>query len=191
MKQNISFNESLTRIQDLTKESKAIEVQEILKILSKRGIEALLILFSIPIPIPGISNLFGLILAFLSVQFAFGTKLWVPKWIAKREIHSNHLALFIKKTKNTLFSLQKVVHPRLKFFIQNPIMSHFNATLICLLAFVVALPIPIPLTNLLFATPILAMAFGLLNDDGLFVLIGYGIVVLDFFIFLSLYLYFT
>jgi hypothetical protein len=191
MQQNISFIESLEKIQDLTKQSETVEVWKILKILSKRGIEALLILFSIPIPIPGISNLFGLILAFLGVQFAFGSKLWVPKWIAKREINSHHLSLFITKTINALNSLHTVIHPRLTFFIQNPFMSYLNALVICLLAFIVAMPIPIPLTNILFATPILAMALGLLNDDGLFVLIGYVIVVMDFFILLSLYRYFT
>lgn len=191
MQQNISFIESLEKIQNLTKKSKAVEVRQILMILSKRGIEALLVLFSIPIPIPGISNLFGLVLAFLGVQFAFGSKLWVPKWIAKREINSVHLNLFIEKTINALNSLHPFLHPRLTFFIQNPIMSYLNAIVICLLAFIVALPIPIPLTNLLFATPILAMALGLLNDDGLFVLIGYIIILLDFFILGSLYLYFT
>lgn len=191
MQQNISFIESLNRIHDLTKQTETVEVRKILSILSKRGIEALLIIFSIPIPIPGISNLFGVILAFLGVQFAFGSKLWVPRWIAKREINSQHLSLFIEKTKNLLDSLHKVIHPRLTFFIQNPFMSRFNAIVICLLAFIVALPIPIPLTNLLFATPILAMALGLLNDDGLFVLIGYIIILLDFFALRSIYHYFT
>ena len=191
MQQNISFIESLNRIQNLTKTSETVEVRQILNILSKRGIEALLIIFSIPIPIPGISNLFGLILAILGVQFAFGSKLWVPKWIAKRKINSQHLSLFIEKAKDVLDALHKVIHPRLSFFIQNRFMSCFNAILICLLAFIVALPIPVPLTNILFATPILAMALGLLNDDGLFVLVGYIIVILDFFILRGLYHYFT
>lgn len=191
MKQNISFTESLTRIQDLTKTSETVTVQQILTILSKRGIEALLIIFSIPIPIPGISNLFGLILAILGVQFAFGSKLWVPKWVSKRKINSQHLKLFIEKTKDALDALHKVIHPRLPFFIQNPFMSKVNAILICLLAFIVAIPIPIPLTNILFATPILAMALGLLNDDGLFVLIGYIIVLIDFFVLRGLYHYFS
>ncbi len=187
----MSFIDSLDRIQNLTKASDTVEVKQILSILSKRGIEALLIIFSIPIPIPGISNLFGLILAFLSVQFAFGSKLWVPKWIAKRKIDSAHLSLFIDKTKDFLNSLHKVIHPRLSFMIQNPLLSRITAVLICLLAFIVALPIPIPLTNILFATPILFMALGLLNDDGLFVLIGYGIILLDFFALRYIYHFIT
>ena len=170
--QKLSFIESLQRIQDLAKTQESVEVRKILSILSKRGTEALLILFSIPIPIPGLSNLFGIVLVFLAIQFAIGNALWLPKWIADRTINSEHLNQFIGKTIDILQSLQRIIHPRLQIFIQNPFISWFNTFLICLLAFIVALPMPIPLTNIMFATPILAMALGLLNDDGLFVLVG-------------------
>jgi hypothetical protein len=44
-------------------------------------------------------------------------------------------------------------------------------------AFLMSLPLPIPLTNLLPAYTILFLAIGLLELDGLFILIGYGMTV--------------
>jgi len=183
-----TFLDALHQLLDLAKQKDRIAIREIRKILSRRGTEALLAIFSIPIPIPGLSNLFGIVLALLGFQFAIGKQPWWPKWILNKTVSSFHLESFALKTIQAIKVLRKVLRPRLSFFIQNPVFYYLNGIVICILACIVALPIPIPFTNILFATPILFMALGLLEDDGLFVLIGYLIIFFDIFLFTTLFL---
>ena len=53
-----------------------------------------------------------------------------------------------------------------------------NGLVIALLGIFLALPLPIPLSNLTAAWAIFLIAFGLLEDNGIFVLIGYGVIIL-------------
>lgn len=57
-------------------------------------------------------------------------------------------------------------------------MEKVNGLAICLLGILLALPLPIPLSNLTAAWSILLIAFGILEDDGLFVIIGYLVALL-------------
>jgi len=171
--------ESLKEIQAKTIKSENIAIREIFSSLAGRGYAVLLILlsfpFAIPIQIPGFSTPFGLIMAFLGLRIAFGKQLWWPEWILNREIPSASIAKLIDRL-IAFFESDKMhfLKPRLQLFL-HPFFHYFNGMLIFLLALILALPLPIPFTNMLTATPILCIALGLLEDDGLFIAIGYGI----------------
>ena len=63
-------------------------------------------------------------------------------------------------------------------------MHIINCLAICILGIFLALPLPIPLSNLTAAWSIFLIALGILEDDGVFVLIGYLISFLTIIVFI-------
>jgi len=188
------FQNSLKEILDLTETIAEIKIEQIFYILSGKGSAALLIIFSfpfcLPIQIPGFSTPFGIMLGYLGLRIAFGQKVWWPKWILSKSIASKNLNKIVKKI-ITFFQyrfVKKLFKPRLTFFTQNSLHHRILGIVIFLLAILLALPLPIPMTNMLAAMPILSMGLGLLEDDGLFIIIGYILALICFISYLGLFL---
>lgn len=191
-KPNHTFVNSLKEIQARLNVTKTIKIGEIFEILAGRGYAALLILlsfpFCLPIQIPGFSTPFGLILVFLGLRIAFGQKPWWPKWVLNKELSAESMSKLIDKL---LYWLQKnkwmIFRPRLTFLSQSPFFHRLNGLLICILGFFLSLPLPIPMTNLLSAVPIFCLGLGLLEDDGVLILIAYTLAAIGLGIFLLLF----
>ncbi len=187
---NESFLDQLKRLSELCETQTSFTIREVFHYLTGKGYAALLIVFvfpfCLPIQIPGVSTPFGLILAFLGLRVAFGKALWWPKWILDKEVASESLKKILAGSIKAVQYLQKILHPRLLRIVKNPLLHRLNGLLIVLLALLLALPLPIPGTNLLTAIPILCIGLGLLEDDGLFILIGYVLSAICFLAFISL-----
>lgn len=177
------FVDALKAIRQEASEDASIAIGEIFAMLAGRGYAALLILFSfpvcLPIQIPGFSIPIGLLLGFLGLRLAFAKHLWWPEWVLQKEISSTSLITIVDHL-IAFFESKKMhfLHPRWPFLFR-PFFHRLNGILVFLLAAFLALPLPIPLTNLLSAFPILALGLGLLEDDGLFILIGYGLFLIS------------
>ncbi len=163
----------------LQKEAKEmpLSIGEILHILAGKGRPILLILLSLPfcqpIQIPGLSVPFGLVIAFFGLRSAFGKRVWLPKKITSKTISKPTLA---KMTHTTLIVVRKIqpwIHARLNWMCSSSFMKVMNGVIIFLLGLFLALPLPIPLSNLTAAWSIFLIALGMLEDDGLFVMAGY------------------
>lgn len=188
-----SFVNLLEKILKITKESEQIKLGQIFKILSGKGYAALLIILSFPfctpLQIPGFSTPFGIILGFLGLRLAFGKRLWWPNWILEKSFSSISIEKLVTKTISVFKTLQKILYPRITILSTNHFFRRIHGLLIFVLAIILSLPLPIPMTNLLSALPILCIGLGLLEDDGLVILIGYFIALISFLLFLSLFLF--
>ncbi|MBA3237646.1 MAG: exopolysaccharide biosynthesis protein [Parachlamydiaceae bacterium] len=175
------LEKNIVKLQELI-DHKAIPVGEILKILSGTGRPLIVLLMSLPfcqpIQIPGFSAPFGLFIAFTGLRMALGKRTWLPKWLLAKEISSHKLQ---KITDETLWLVRKMkswIHTRLIWLSVNPYMQIFNGLLIFLLGLFLALPLPIPLSNLMAAWSLFFIALGIIEKDGLFILLGYGVTIL-------------
>lgn len=155
----------------------SLSMQEILEILSKKGeVLAILVLclpFCLPIQIPGFSTPFGLAIAFLGLKMTFGKYAWLPKSLLAKKIPQHTLT---KITDNLLWLTRKVkrwTYPRLTWLFQNSVSDRFNGVIFTLLGLCLALPLPIPFSNLIVAWAIFLLGLGILEEDGLLVIIGY------------------
>ncbi len=70
------------------------------------------------------------------------------------------------------------IHSRLSWMCYPPARKVINGIAIFLLGLFLALPLPIPFSNLSAAWAIFLMALGFLEDDGLFVLLGYAVMLI-------------
>lgn len=174
---NKSLKEYLDILLEKSRSGTVLSVKEILEILSGKGRLLILVLlslpFCLPIPIPGLSVPFGLVIAFIGLRWAFGKRIWLPKCILLKTISSKTIQKIVRKALYLLDKMKRYMYPRSRGLSKNAVLRTFNGLLIFLLGAFLALPLPIPLTNFVAAWAILLISLGLLQEDFVFVFIGY------------------
>lgn len=158
-------------------EEKGLSIQEIIRLLSKQGKLLMILLLALPfcqpIQIPGFSTPFGLSIAFIGVCIATRRAVWLPKFILQRVVPAQTLIKIIDITRLWIKKLQRWIHPRMEGISTYSTMNTVSMIVVSLLGICLALPLPIPFSNLSAAWGILCIVLGTLEKDGLFILIGY------------------
>lgn len=170
------IEEDLLELQEKGKDT-ALSLGQILEILSHKGeLLAILLLclpFCLPIQIPGFSTPFGLAIAFLGLKMTFGKYAWLPKSLLDKKVPSHILQKIIKNILWLVRKIKRWTYPRLTWLFQNTVSDIINGVIITCLGLCLALPLPIPFSNLVVAWAIFLLCLGLLEEDGLLVIVGY------------------
>ena len=149
---------------------------QIVAALQDRGQAVLIILLTAPfvaIPIPGFSTIGGAVILILAFSLTLGMKPWLPGFVSRRELSYEGLSKLVRAVHVVFGRIEKYIKPRMEWLVELP-GSHVLLGLSIMAATVaLALPIPIPGNNIPPAICILILAFGLLERDGLMVLIGH------------------
>lgn len=154
-----------------------ITIDDILVKASEAGFGFLIgILVLIAIPFFGLSTPFGLAIAALGFQLMIGRgKPWLPKTIRKRQLSmamlDRVLGILTRRTK----WLSKSTRRRYEFVIRPRLIGLG----VLLLSLALALPLPIPGSNLVFLIPLFIYAVGLLERDGVWVIVGHLATLVD------------
>lgn len=171
-----TLEEGLLLLEDAAKQQN-LSIAEILKLLAGKGRPLILLLLSLPfcqpLQIPGLSLPFGIAIAFTGLRMILAKKLWIPSKLLEKKIPGKTLEKMSHKMLTLVTKIKSWIHPRLYFLCHSSFMEKSNGILIFILGVFLALPLPIPLSNLTAAWSIFLLALGILEDDGLFVLIGY------------------
>ena len=160
-----------------TKKSSTLTLEEIIETLLGKGRSLVLIFLSLPfcqpIPIPGLSTLFGVVVAFLGLRMAFGKGSLLPQSMLSKKIPSKPTRKIIEKSRQLIDKLRPFIRPRLQVLCEHGVMQIVSGLLVFILGFLLALPLPIPFTNLAVGWPLFFLSLGQLENDGLLVLLGY------------------
>ena len=179
---NRDLKEDLALLLEKSQRQPTISIGEILKILSGKGRALILIFLSLPfcqpLQIPGLSIPFGLVISFIGFRMAFGKHVWLPKNVLLKTVPSATIQKISQKGLKFLTKIRRLIHPRLSWLYESRPMHVCNGLLIVLLGIFLALPLPIPLTNLSAGWAICLLSIGLLEDDGVFLLAGYLVALL-------------
>lgn len=192
MKQHKTFEENLEILGKEAKKTTTLTIKKIVEILSGNGQLITLIFLSFPfcqpIQIPGLSTPFGIAIAFIGLRVALGRGLWLPKRILLKTISSTTLENISQRGLQMMKKIDRFIHPRLEWLCKGRIVCTINGLLIVFLGFFLALPLPIPLTNLVAGWSIVLVSLGLLSHDGIVLLIGYvtSLITLLFFVLILL-----
>ncbi len=170
-----------------------LNVGHLLRLLGKKGVLLACILFALPsvlpIPIPGISVLQGLILIFLGVGLIGNRMPVLPARLGSFHVRQKYLHLLLEKGAALLLRVERWSYPRFGLLTGNSPLRKLNGSLLLGSSIVLMMPFSIPFTNLLPGYAILLLAFGTLNRDGWMVLAGYFMFLVTFaYIGLSLFL---
>jgi hypothetical protein len=125
---------------------------------------------ALPLPIAGLSAVIGIPLMIISVQLFLGfRKPWLPKWVANRSLKRRDVEKIVNKILLTLEKYESVIHPRWNFVTQ-PLARRILGLVLVILAFIIALPIPFG--NMLPAIVIVVISLGLIEQDGVVIVLG-------------------
>ncbi|MGA0595184.1 exopolysaccharide biosynthesis protein [Enterovirga sp. CN4-39] len=149
-----------------------IRIDALARAFGDRTFAALLLVFALPnlLPLPpGSSTLLGLPLVLISAQLALGRReLWLPQAVGSRSIRRTELKRVVHHGVPPLRRTERLLAPRLPMLVNDRLIG-----LACTVLAVV-LALPIPLGNMLPAFAICAFALGLLQRDGLAVMVGWA-----------------
>ncbi|MBS7695902.1 MULTISPECIES: exopolysaccharide biosynthesis protein [unclassified Chelatococcus] len=155
-----------------------ISLRDLLTIGRDRAFGALLFIFAVPnvMPAPpGMSAILGLPLLFLAAQLMVGyPHPWLPKIIADRSMRRQDFATLINKLAPWIARSERLLKPRLSLL---AITERFIGLVALCLAIILFLPIP--LGNMLPALAICFFALGILERDGIAVLLGYATTIVS------------
>lgn len=166
-----SLSAALTRIAS-NPDRERIHIRDLLAELDQRAIAAMLFVFAVPntIPVPpGVSGVLGAPLLFLAFQLMLGWSPWLPAIIADRSFARTDFERILHKVGPWLLKAERLMRPRLTFLCRRPF-EYLVGAVVLILAIVLFLPIP--LGNMLPAIAICILALGLIQRDGVWVLLG-------------------
>jgi len=152
-----------------------VNVGELVDTMSERGFGYLLVALSLPaafpIPAAGYTVPFALLIIGLAFQIIAGRSSPIlPQRVCGKSISPKMVAFIKKRGIPLLRRIERFSKPRLERLNERRLFRFLVGMVILLVALVMLMPIPG--TNTIFALAILLMGFGLVNNDGLFILGG-------------------
>jgi hypothetical protein len=162
--------------------TREVTLREVIVVLQGRAYNLLMLLlalpFLLPIPVPGLSFLLGLVIAIIAARLTLGQRPWLPARLLDRKLPPKFFPTLLGAARRILRVFEMLLKPRLLWMSSSPLLPQLHAFIIFMAAFVLLLPLP-PGTNFPPAICIVIMAGGLLERDGLFILGGYIAFVLN------------
>jgi hypothetical protein len=155
--------------------SPQVTLNEVLQLAGERIFGFLFVILSLPsalpIPAPGYSVPFGILMFLLAVQLIGGRKRpWLPpKWV-EHPIELKKVQGILKAGLPWLRRIEGIARPRLSYVCTSLPGRITIGVAIALMS--ISMMIPIPLTNTLPAMGIFITSFGLTEDDGAISLAG-------------------
>jgi hypothetical protein len=158
-------------------EVETVTLREVMAVLHGRGYVLLVMLlalpFSTPIPLPGLSTPFGMVIALIGVRLALGQKPWLPQRLLDTRLTPRFFVKVFAAARKILRGFEYFLRPRLLWITGSPRLLQLHAVPIVLCSVMLLLPLPIPFSNIIPAFSILLLSAGLLERDGAFILSGY------------------
>jgi hypothetical protein len=140
------------------------------------GLLIIPMLIPVPIPLAGLSTILSLIPFLLGLQMLLGYhKPVLPKRLMDISLSPKVSGIMLSGLSRALSPLERLAQPRLKRISQKKAFQQLAGLCMAWNALLMGLPLPIPFTNLAPAYAILALIIGILELDGLFILLGYAL----------------
>jgi hypothetical protein len=155
---------------------KSLTLVELKQSLKGRGSAMLLILLALPfcfIAVPGLSTPFGIAICLIGACLAMGREPWLPRFILRRRLSTARLAQLLSGAIRVARQLEKFVRPRLAFLHAGPGMLRLIGVGVVVASLGLMLPLPIPFSNSIPAWAVVLLAIGMMENDGLCVLLGH------------------
>lgn len=160
-----------------------VTLREVLGLLGEEGLLvfcAFLILpFLIPLSIPGVSTVFGLVIILLGIGIAFNRLPWLPARLMERPLSVDSLKPVLEQGAKFVARFDRLTHPRLRHLTSTVTLNRAHGLALIFSGVLLLFPFGlIPFSNTLPAFAILFFALRLLQRDGYFIIAGYGMMVL-------------
>jgi hypothetical protein len=159
-----------------------LTVEELQNALKGRGVAMLLLLLALPfcfIPVPGLSTPFGVAVLLMGIRIALGQTPWLPEFIRRKVISPARLTKVLSGGIRFARIMEKLAKPRLQFLHRWPGAMNLIGLGIASGGLLLLLPLPIPFSNMAPAWAIVLLSAGMMERDGVLVLLGHLLTLLS------------
>lgn len=172
--------------------SETISLRDLLALIGEQGLllfcMILVIPFLLPISIPGISTVFGIVIILIGIGVMLNRMPWLPNRLMERTVKTDDLKPVLKKGVDLFIRIERFIRPRWLVFTSNAAMNRLNGLMLTFGGVLLLFPFGlVPLSNTLPGYAILFLAAGLLERDGIFVFLGYVLNIVTVFYFGALF----
>ena len=153
-----------------------VRLREILETTHGRGYTLLLALlalpFCTPIPLPGLSTPFGIMIAVIGFRLTLREKPWLPERLLDTTLPARFFPQFLTATRRLVRGMEIFLRPRWTWLLDTGVLHHAYGAIILVSGLLLLLPLPVPFTNALPALTVVLLAAAMLERDGWFVIAG-------------------
>jgi len=154
-----------------------ITFEDFLKLIGEEGglLTCIILVapFLFPVSFPGSGIPFGLAILLINIEIIYKKHPLIPKKIMEHKISKNSMLKILNGMSRILANLDKITKERLTIMIDSPLMANLNSYIMILSAFLLMVPLPVPLTDFIPAYSILFLALGSIERDGYLIFAGY------------------
>jgi hypothetical protein len=154
-------------------ETETVTLDWLMEQLHERAFGLFLLVLALPCCIPflyGIPQIVSLPLMFISVQMLMGRKVpWLPRSLGARTVTQEALANLSVRAEPWLRRIEAVSRPRLATLTRAPMDQLVGLALVL---FSASILVPLPGTNTVPGIAVVIVAMGLLQRDGILVILG-------------------
>lgn len=167
-----------------------LHLESILSTFGSRSHGFLIIFLCIPfiqpLPLLGLSTPLGGMLALLGVWLMLGKHPWMPKRFRQLHIQNEIIQKSCDVLESLLLKVEKFIRPRWSIMTSHLLIRILNGFLVFIFAILLALPLPIPFSNSVPAYIMIFLALGILEEDGLLMILAYIMAIFGFIFFSGL-----
>lgn len=172
-----SLSETLLRVRAaLTGER--VTLGELLALIGEQGlllfVMFLMVPFLLPVSIPGVSTVFSFVVIFVGAGIVSNRLPWLPRRLLAHALPVTSLMPALDRAVALTRRIDRVIGPRLLVLTHGPTFNRLNGFMLILGGVLLLFPLGlVPFSNTLPGVAVLLLAAGLLQRDGVFVLLGY------------------
>jgi hypothetical protein len=172
-----TLRRTITAIQGET-----ITVRELMELIGDRSLLFFCIIltipFLLPVSIPGVSTVFGLVIILIGASITLNRTLWMPNRLQRHQLATAQLVPMLEKGAEFFQKLDRWVGVRLGRLTHGPAATRINGFSLLTAGVLLLFPLSfIPFSNTLPALAVLFLSVGMLQKDGYSVLVGYAALV--------------
>ncbi|MEI7864096.1 MAG: exopolysaccharide biosynthesis protein [Chthoniobacterales bacterium] len=164
------LSRELQEISD-TLEDRDLTLGELIDHLEGRVYTLLLVLLSLPfcqpLPLPGLSTPFGVVIALFGLRFAFRQQPWLPARFLRTQLTAKFIPAVLRGSAKILRTIERLLFPRLTAVFDFRLTQFFTGLVICMCGLFLLLPLPIPFSNMIPALTVILCASAFSERDGL------------------------
>lgn len=162
-----------------------ITVRQLLALVGEQGLILFIMILTIPfltpLPLPGISTVFGAIIMLISVGIILNRVPWLPAFLMKRAVKREQLIPVLKRGAALIHRIEGLIRPRLLGLSGSSAVNRLNGLMLFAGGVLLILPLPVlPLSNFLPGWGLLLLGAGILQRDGYFIAVGWVLNIITF-----------
>jgi hypothetical protein len=174
---NVSLGTLLQQTSEAVK-GRTISLRELLEMIGEQGLLLFCIIltlpFMLPVSIPGVSTVFGLVIILIGIGITMNRIPWLPERLMNRTIDDKQLLPVLDKGVELFGKVESFLKPRLTALSEGSLMNTVNGLVLTFAGILLLFPLSlIPFSNTLPALAILLLSVGIAQRDGLFITGGY------------------